>query len=222
MAGTQQSPISDWQSTTSGGQSPLPGTPFPPTGYGLAPAGKPRRRKLVLATVVATVVIVAGVIAGITFAGTPKGSLSLPHKLLGLPRATDASAVQLAAKLRTQERAGAKGTLSGVVAGVYGSSPGAQLAVSGGGLCGTCSAKSAAAVRGNLVAQGYADAATFPAGPKGGVLVCGSRSSRGITVIRCTWVDGETAGDVLFSARAASGLADAAAKTNQVRAATEH
>jgi len=176
----------------------------------------------VLVTVVAAVVIVAGLIAGRALAGHPRGSLALPSRLLGLPKATSAGARQFAGKLRTQEQAGASGKLIGVVAGVYGSPAGAWLAISGGGICGTCWAKSAATVRGNLTAHGYADAASFPAGPKGGVLACGSRASQGSAVIRCTWVDGRTAGDVLFSAGAASGLADAAAKTNQARTATEH
>jgi hypothetical protein len=222
MAGTRQNPISDWQPTSSVGQSPLGSTPFPPTGYGPAPAAKPRRRRLVLVTVVTAVVIVAGLIAGIALINQPKGSLSLPKQLLGLAKVTSASAGRVASRLRTQEQAGARGKLSGVVAGVYGSPTVGWLAVSGGGICGTCSAKSAAALRSNLAAHGYPDAATFPAGPKGGVLACGSQASQGSTLIRCTWVDGGTAGDVLFSAGAASDLADGAAKTNQVRTAIEH
>ena len=138
MAGIQQSPISDWQPAPTGSQPPLPGTPLPAVGFGPAPAGMQRRRKLVLITALAAVVIVAGLIAG-ALGGKPKGSLALPSRLLGLPKATSASARQLAAKLRTQERAGASGKLTGVVAGVYGS-PGAWLAISGGGICGTCSA----------------------------------------------------------------------------------
>jgi len=168
------------------------------------------------------VVIVAGLVAATAFAGKPKGSLALPNKLLGLPKATGAGARQLADRFRTQEQAGASRKLTAIVAGVYGSPAGAWLAITGGGLCGTCSAKSAAAVRSNLAAHGYADAASFPAGPKGGALACGSRASQVSTVIRCTWVDGRTAGDVLFAGGAASGLADAAAKTNQARTATEH
>lgn len=222
MAGIQQPPISDWQPPPSGSQPPLPGTPFPPVGFGPAPAGMQRRRKLVLITALVAVVIVAGLIAGLALGGKPKGSLVLPGRLLGLPKVTGAGAGQLAARLRTQERAGASGKLTGVVAAVYGSPAGAWLAISGGGICGTCSAKSAAAVRSNLAAAGYADATSFPAGPKGGALACGSQASQGSTVIRCTWVDGGTAGDMLFSGGAASGLDDAAAKTNQARTATEH
>lgn len=175
-----------------------------------------------LAIGLVAVIIVGGIIAGLALGGQPKGRLALPGSLLGLPKATSASAGQLAARLRTQERAGADGKLTGVVAGVYVSPAGGWLAISGGGICGTCTAKSAAAVRGNLAAAGYADAASFPAGPKGGALACGSRVSQGSTVIRCTWVDGGTAGDMLFSGGVVSGLADAAAKTNQARATTEH
>ena len=222
MAGMQQSPISDWQPAPPGDQAPLPGTPFPPAGYGPAPAGMPRRRKLLLAAVVVAVVIVAGLIAGIAVGGKPKGSVALPHTLLGLPKATTAGARQLAATFRAQEQAGAKGRLIGVVAGIYGDPAGAWLVIAGGGICGTCWAKSAAVVRSNLAAHGYAGAALYPAGPNGGVLACGSRASQDGTLIRCTWVDSRTAGDVLFSAGVASGLADAAAKTNQVRRATEH
>jgi hypothetical protein len=220
MSGTQQSPISDWQPPLPGGQPALPGTPFAAAGYGPARVRKARRRKTLLAIGVAAVVVVAGLVAGVVL-GKPKGSLVLPDRLLGLPKATSAGAGQLAHKLRTQEQAGARGRLAGVVAGVYGS-PGGWLAIAGGGICGSCSAKSAAVLRGNLTAHGYSDASSFPAGPKGGVLACGSRITQGSTVIRCTWVDGGTAGDVLFSAGSASGLADAAAKTNQVRTATEH
>jgi len=43
----------------------------------------------------------------------------------------------------------------------------------------------------------------------------------GGTLIRCTWVDDTTAGDVLYANGAATGLADAAAKTNQARAAVD-
>lgn len=222
MAGTQHSPISDWQPAPPGGQAPLPGTRFPPAGYGPAPAGMPRRRKLLLAAVVVAVVIIAGLIAGIALGGKPKGSLALPHTLLGLPRATSAGARHLAATFRAQEQAGANGKLTGVVAGIYGNPAGAWVAISGGGICGTCWLKSPGAVRSNLTAHGFAGAALYPAGPKGGVLACGSRASQDGILIRCTWVDGRTAGDVLFSAEAASGQADAAAKTNQVRAATEH
>jgi hypothetical protein len=200
----------------------MPGTPFPPVGFGQAPAGTRRRRKIVLITVMAAVVVVAGLVAGQVLGGKPKGSLALPARLLGLPKITSAGAGQLAARLRTQERAGASGKLTGVVAGVYGSPTDGWLAISGGGICGTCSAKSAATVRSNLAAAGYADASSFPAGTKGGALACGSRASQGSTVIRCTWVDGGTAGDILFSGGAASSLADAAAKTNQARTATEH
>jgi hypothetical protein len=222
MARKQQSPVSGWQPVLPGGQAPVPGAPFPSAGYAPAPARRPRRRKLMLATAVAAVVVIAGLIAGIALGAKPKGSVALPGTLLSLPRATSPSAEHLARTLRTQEEAGTSGRLNGVVAGVYGDPAGAWLAISGGGICGTCSAKSPAAVRRNLTAHDYAHATGYPAGPKGGVLACGARVVQGSTLIRCTWVDGGTAGDVLFSPGVATSLADAAAKTNQIRVATEH
>ena len=57
--------------------------------------------------------------------------------------------------------------------------------------------------------------------PKDGDLVYGSAASQGSTLIRCSWVDDTTAGDVLYANGAAAGLADAAAKTNQARGAVE-
>jgi hypothetical protein len=108
------------------------------------------------------------------------------------------------------------------VAGVYGTLTGPRVVVTGGGICGACSAKSAATQRERLVAAGYANARSFSPGANGGVLACGSRSSQGITIIRCAWVDDRTAGEVLFGGGAATSLADAAAKTKQVLAVTEH
>jgi len=109
-----------------------------------------------------------------------------------------------------------------VVAGVYGRNTGPWFAISGGGICGTCSPRFASVLRNGLVANGYADAASFPAGPKGGAPACGSATSHGSTLIRCTWVDDTTAGVVLYANGSASGLADTtAARTNQARAAVE-
>jgi hypothetical protein len=161
-------------------------------------------------------------VAGLVIASHPKGKLVLPATLLGLPKATSADARHLAAELKTAAESGAGGKVADVMVGVYGSPAGAWFAVTGGGICGACSAKSASTQRHNLAAAGYSDATSFPAGAKGGVLACGSRASQGNTVLRCTWVDGQTAGNVLFAGGAAASLADAAAKTNQVRAATEH
>lgn len=63
-----------------------------------------------------------------------------------------------------------------------------------------------------------AAAALAGLGPKGGNVACGTEAG----LIRCTWVDSGTAGDIVFAGGFASGVADAAAKTNQIRAVIEH
>jgi len=205
---TQQPPTDNWQQAQPHGQPPQPGAQYPQPGAqypqpgaqfpaaGYVPAAKPkgRRRALIVA---------------------------LPGTLLGLPKASTASATHIANTLRAKEKAGYGRKLAGVVAGVYGRNAGPWFAISGGGICGTCSPKSVSVIRNHLAASGYADAASFPAGPKGGDLACGSAPSQGGTLIRCTWVDATTAGDVLYANGAATGLADAAAKTNQAGAAVE-
>lgn len=204
MTGIQQPSINDWP----------PGTAGPPPVR--------RRRRALMVVVAVPVVIVAAIIGAVVIAGHPKGSLVLPARLLSLPKSADASARHLASELRTAQESGSGGKISGVVAGVYGDPGGAWVAVTGGGICGTCAAKSASTQRANLAASGYPDARSFPAGSQGGVMACGSRTSGGATLVRCTWVDDRTAGNVFFAGGTVTSLADAAAKTNQVRAATEH
>lgn len=207
MTGTQQPPLSNWQPA--------------PAGQPAMPVQRKRRRRALLIGGGIVVLIVLAVIGGLVAANQPKGSLTLPARLLGLPRVNTAGARHLANQLRAAEsRAGGK--ISGVVAGVYGNPAGAWVALSGGGICGTCAAKSAATQRRNLAASGYPDATSFPAGPKGGVMACGTRASQGSSVIRCTWVDGQTAGNMLFADGAAASLADAATQTIRARAAAEH
>ena len=233
---TQQPPTDNWQFAQAAGHPPQPGdqypqpgaaypqpgAQFPPVGYVPVPAAKPkgRKRALIVAAIV-VVVVIAGIVAGTALSAKPKGSVALPGTLLGLPHATSANARHIATTVRTKEKAGDGSKLAGVVAGVYGRNTGPWFAISGGGICGTCSPKSVSVITNHLVADGYADAASFPAGPKGGDLACGSAASQSGTLIRCTWVDDTTAGDVLYANGSASGLADAAAKTNQARAAVE-
>ncbi|HET7018444.1 MAG TPA: hypothetical protein VFI65_31280 [Streptosporangiaceae bacterium] len=218
MAGTQQYPTSNWP--TNPGYGPGLGTVTGP-GAGF-PDRRRRRRRILLAVVISVAVVVAAAVAVVAVAAHPKGKLVLPGSLLGLSKATSASATHLAGQIKAAEKSGADGKLSNVVAGVYGSLTGPRFLVTGGGICGACSAKSAATQRGNLVAAGYPNAKSFPAGANGGVLACGSRSSQGSTLLRCAWVDDRTAGDVVFDDGVATSLADAAAKTKQVIAATEH
>ncbi len=150
-----------------------------------------------------------------------KGSITLPHTVLSLPRATGGGANHLASVLSKGEAKNSHGRLSGIKAGVYGTPTGAWLAVAGGGICGTCYAKSPSALESSLISSGYSNVSAYPAGPKGGALACGEKSAGSNTLLHCTWVDSKTAGDVLYAGGEASGVADAAAKTNQVRAAVE-
>ena len=180
---TQQPPTDNWQQAQYG---PRQERPVPAAGRAVpagrlhAPTPKPKRRtrKLLVAAIV-VVVAVGGIVYGYTMSGTPKGSVALPGTLLGLPKASSASATHIAATLRAKEKAGYGKKLAGVVAGVYGRNTGPWFAISGGGICGTCSPKSASVIRNHLAASGYADAATFPAGPKGGDLACGSATIPG-------------------------------------------
>jgi len=165
---------------------------------------------------------VGGYFAQHQTSSTPKGSITLPRTLLSLPRATSAAADRLARNLRNSEATHSHGRLWNIMAGIYGSPTGAWLAIAAGGICGTCYAKSTSVVERGLVRSGYSGVRAFPAGSKGGSLACGSRQIRSGTLLHCIWVDKMTAGDVLFAPGSASGLAEAAAKTNQVRAAVEH
>ena len=171
----------------------------------------------------AAVIVVAagGYFAVHAITSKAKGSITLPHTLLNLPKATSGGASHLASVLSRSEKTNSHGRLSGVKAGVYGTPTGAWLAVAGGGICGTCYAKSPSALESSLVSAGYSNVSAYPAGPKGGALVCGEKSAGGSTLLHCTWVDSKTAGDVLYAGGEASGLPDAAAKANQVRAAVE-
>jgi hypothetical protein len=207
------------------GAQPPPGYQAPPgfpaPGYG-QPVPRPRRRLLPWIIVAAVIVVGAG--GYFTFhaiSSTPKGSITLPRTLLSLPRATSGGASHLAGVLSREETSNSHGKLSGVKAGVYGSPTGAWLAVAGGGICGTCYAKSPSALKSGLVSSGYSNVRAFPSGPKGGALACGEKTAGSNTLLHCTWVDSKTAGDVLYAGGSASGLTDAATKTNQVRAAIE-
>ena len=234
---TQQPPTDNWQFAQAAGhrrsqaairsrarRTRSPARQFPPAGYVPVPAAKPKGRKRAL--------IVAAIVdrrrhrrdcrRATALSAKPKGSVALPGTLLGPAEGQHARAPGTSRPRCGRRRRPAYGSkLAGVVAGVYGRNTGPWFAISGGGICGTCSPKSASVITNHLVADGYADAASFPAGPKGGDLACGSAASQSGTLIRCTWVDDTTAGDVLYANGSASGLADAAAKTNQARAAVE-
>jgi hypothetical protein len=202
-----------------------PGQPWPQQpglpGYG-QPVRKPRRW---LVPVIIVALIAAGIGGYAAFQSashTSKGKITLPATLLNLKRNTSTGAAGLARVLKRDESTSSHGRLRNVQAGVYGSPTAAWLAIAGGGICGTCFAKSVSAIETALTNSGYTNVKSYPAGPKGGSLACGQKAANNTTLLHCAWIDNSAAGDVLFAGGAASSLADAAAKTNQVRAAVEH
>jgi hypothetical protein len=217
-----------WQGAQPGGQpwpaQPQAGYQVPPgtPGYGQA-VRRPRRWLAPLIIVVALVAAgIGGFVAFHKASNTSKGSITLPATLLNLQKNTSAGANHLARALMRGEATNSHGRLKNVKAGVYGSPSAAWFAIAGGGICGTCFAKSPSALESGLTNSGYTNVRSYPAGPKGGSLACGLKSANATTLLHCTWVDKTTAGDILFAGGAASDLADAAAKTNQVRAVIEH
>lgn len=208
-----------WPAQPQLGYQVPPGTP----GFG-PPVRKPRR--WLAPVIIVVVVLIAAGIGGIfafqKASNTSKGNITLPGTLLNLPRNTSIGAAGLAHVLSRGESTNSHGRLKNVKAGVYGSPKAAWIAVAGGGICGTCFAKSPGALETGLTNAGYTNVKSYPAGPKGGSLACGEKAANATTLLHCAWVDQSTAGDVLFAGGAASDLADAAAKTNQVRAAIEH
>jgi hypothetical protein len=145
----------------------------------------------------------------------------LPGTLLGLSKNTIPAARALDRMLIRQFVAGTRSKVLHPVAGVYGGTTGPVVAVVGGGECGTCAPKSAAATL-RVVHQQFPDARLFSPGPNGGNLVCSPPLPGPNQPFRCWWFDDKTAGYVAYGGGSASGLADAAAKTRQVRAAAEH
>jgi hypothetical protein len=152
-----------------------------------------------------------------------KGHLVLPRSLLGLRKDTSADARQAADMLKRREmQSDQPGSMKGVVAAIYGSPFGALLTVSGGSLCQTCMPLLASRLKSAMVASGDANVRIVPAGPNGGAMACGTHPSPRSEVIRCTWADDRTAGDILYVGGSAKGLRDAAAESITIRAAAEH
>ena len=213
-----------WQGGQPGAQPwpPQPQAGFPAPGYG-QPVRKPRRWLVPVIIVAALIVVgVGGLVAFNVVSHTSKGKITLPATLLSLQKNTSAGANHLASALMRGEATSSHGRLKNVKAGIYGSPNAAWLAIAGGGICGTCYAKSASALEAGLTNSGYTSVRSYPAGPKGGSLVCGQKTANSTTLLHCAWIDKSTAGDILFAGGAASDLGDAAAKSNQVRAAVEH
>jgi len=167
-----------------------------------------------------------GIGVGVALRGSAAGSISLPGRLLGVPKYTGQGARRLDASIARQEVAVSKGQEVHVAGAFYGnpdpSASGPTFFVGGGGWCGTCRPSTTTQIMKAATGKGVADARSFPLGPGGGALVCYSAAVPGGTAIACTWADPRTGGDVVYHGGAASGLADAAAKTRRILAAIEH
>jgi hypothetical protein len=189
------------------------------------PPREPRRMGLIIG-IAAVLLALAGIGVGIALHGPGAGSVSLPGRLLGLPRYTGPGAWIDDARLARQLAADSHGNLVRVTAVLYrnrsGSGPG--ILVAEGALCATCAVEPASQAGTGILAHSPVGAHNFPPGRGGGALVCFSHSAQGQTAFACTWLasKAKTGGVVIFAGGAASGLADAAAKTRQILAAIQH
>ncbi len=193
---------------------------------GYAPAGGPpvralppwrRTRVRVITGIVIAVLVVLGFVLQ-HLAGTgARGSVRLPGTLLGVSENTSPAARALDRTFVRRVVVHSHAKVLHPVADVYGGSSGPGFVVAGGGACGTCAPKSAAATLRRYRTR-YPGARLFPPGRNGGALICAPLGS----VFGCWWYDDMTGGAVAYFGGSASGLADAAAKTNQIRAAVEH
>jgi len=199
---------------------PLPGADGP--GVPGAPAPR-RRRRIVLIGGIAVALVLAGVgIQHFALAhGTSPARLVLPNALLGLGQGTGPGSRSLDSRLRQGLQAADRGKDVHVVAAVYGNPAGRWFAVAGGGRCGACAPNSARVLVKERVAKGFADARSFPPGPRGGALVCGSGNSPAGPFMNCTWADTRTDGEVFYFGGLASSLSGAAAKTRHILALVE-
>lgn len=207
-------------------EPPAPTQGWPAAPVGVPPASPLRRYRARLIAGIAGALVVLGLSLFLSsHSPGPRGSISLPARLLGLPRYTGPGASSFDARLARKGTNGANGRyIVHVVAAAYGDllGSGPLLAVTGGGACGTCTAKPAGQLVKRMVAAGSADARPFPPGPGGGELVCVSETTAQLgTIFHCLWADPKTGGEVDYFNGSASGLADAAAKTRRIRAAVE-
>jgi hypothetical protein len=208
---------------------PGPGTGAEPAAFGgyapdggvPAPALPPwrRTRVRVITGIIAVLAVLGFVLQHLASTGAT-GSVRLPGTLLGVRENTSPAARAFDRTLVTS--VGAPGKVLHLVAGYYGVQPGAGLAgfgVVSGGLCGTCAPRSAAGTL-RFYRTRFPGARLFPPGPNGGTLVCAPVPAQGAPSA-CWWFDEKTSGLVIYLGGSASGLADAAAKTSQIRAAVE-
>jgi len=200
----------------------------PPGAASAGPARSARRShsrtRWLVSAIVAVLVLVGS--AGIWRLATAHrvGNIVLPGTLLGLSRYTGPGALALEHKIENAVQTGSGGILAAPVAAVYGDPHGPGFAVVAGAPCtgGTCVIDTAGQFVQALRANGYADARSFPPGPGGDILACHSQAFESPRFISCVWIDQVSGGQVVFGGGYTSGLADAAAKTRQIRAAIEH
>jgi len=192
------------------------------------PASRPRnktwRGDWQIAVVVAAVIaVLAGVLWLHNNSHKTRRPIVLPSTLLRLNRDTSPAALQSAQNLVANEQANVA-ALGKPVAGLYRDTGTGGFSVLVGTPCegGSCVSESSQQVVQDERAHGHADTSAFPPGPAGGILICFSDTGHGGNVIHCAWIDQVTEGLVVFSGGFAPTLADAAAKTRQVRDAIEH
>ena len=141
----------------------------------------------------------------------------LPSTLLGATKASGSAAQQTAQNMVDDERANSD-LVANPVAAIYRYPGDGSFAVLVGrpnpGILPTAQQ----AVQ-DLRAQGDADATAFAPGRPGGLLMCFASTGQG--GIQCSWIDQTSAGEVLFTGSNPSTLAEAAAKSGQLRDALE-
>lgn len=190
-----------------------------------------RRTVRLIIRIVALVAGIAGALTILLGAGAPahghtanpaiRGQVILPRTLLGTGQVTGREAQVNDRDIEAQVKAGA-GT--GLVAGIYGQVTGRGFIALGFGICGDCTPwpahRALLAIERTMGAA--ASARVFPPGHNGGALVCGwQRTGPPAPATHCYWFDWRTIGQTIYYGGFASSLADAAAKTNQIRTAVE-
>ncbi len=196
-----------------GGYAPGGGVPARPL-----PPWRRTRVRVITGIVIAVLAVLGFVLQYLAGTGA-KGSVTLPGTLLGIRENTSPAARAFDRAWVRQVRAGAQAKILHPVAGYYGQ-PGAGFVVAGGGACGTCEVRSAAATLRRYRPR-FPGARLFPPGLNGGTLLCAALPAQGAPPA-CWWYDEKTFGNVVYFGGSASGLAGAAAKTKQIRAAVEH
>lgn len=207
---------------------PSPAFSYRLPGTGCPAPGPPWRYRFGLIIGIAFMLLLALVVFGavLRLLVTPssQGTITFPGTLLGLSQDTGPAAQAIDRQLRREVAAVDQGKVPRPVAAVYGSPPGSALFIppgtglyiAGGGICAGCGPQSAAAAQ-----RSVPGSQTFPPGPNGGLLLCAARRAK-VPYWFCEWIDQTTTGSVAYYGRSASSISDAAAKTNQIRAAIGH